>query len=97
MHCAHELFARLPRGARPAGAAALRGLLLLLFLLTTKTISLAGRAQYHAKTIENARAAAALYGRPIAIALDTKGPEIRTGQIDGFDKVVFSCLFLFWF
>jgi len=39
-----------------------------------------GSYEYHQSVINNSRAAAAKYaGRPIAIALDTKGPEIRTG------------------
>lgn len=38
-----------------------------------------GSHEYHKTTIDNARAAAAELGLDIAIALDTKGPEIRTG------------------
>ncbi|WWD20791.1 pyruvate kinase [Kwoniella shandongensis] len=40
-----------------------------------------GSYEYHQSVIDNARAAAAKSpaGRPLAIALDTKGPEIRTG------------------
>ncbi|ETE56308.1 Pyruvate kinase isozyme R, partial [Ophiophagus hannah] len=45
--------------------------------------------QYHAKSIANIREATQslatnpLVFRPVAIALDTKGPEIRTGLIKG--------------
>lgn len=40
--------------------------------------------QYHQSVIDNAREAAkAQTGRPLAIALDTKGPEIRTGNTPG--------------
>jgi len=39
--------------------------------------------QFHKGVIDNVQAAAALYGKPIAIALDTKGPEIRTGAMKG--------------
>ncbi|KAF2836949.1 pyruvate kinase [Patellaria atrata CBS 101060] len=40
-----------------------------------------GSYEYHQSVIDNARAAEkAQPGRPLAIALDTKGPEIRTGN-----------------
>jgi pyruvate kinase len=40
-----------------------------------------GSYEYHQSVIDNARAAVECHaGRPIAIALDTKGPEIRTGN-----------------
>lgn len=47
------------------------------------------RPQYHAESIANIReavesfAASPLSYRPVAIALDTKGPEIRTGILQG--------------
>ncbi|MBW0525791.1 hypothetical protein O181_065506 [Austropuccinia psidii MF-1] len=46
-----------------------------------------GSYEYHQSVIDNARTAEAVQpGRPLAIALDTKGPEIRTGlMIDGVD------------
>ncbi|NLO21820.1 MAG: pyruvate kinase [Syntrophomonadaceae bacterium] len=40
-----------------------------------------GRHEEHQKRIENIRQAASITGTPIAIMLDTKGPEIRTGTL----------------
>lgn len=52
--------------------------------------------QYHSQTIQNVREAAkaasqelGIPNMPIAIALDTKGPEIRTGLLEG---VSVTCL-----
>jgi pyruvate kinase len=43
-----------------------------------------GSYEYHQSVIDNARAAEkAQAGRQVAIALDTKGPEIRTGNTVG--------------
>ncbi|XP_052859228.1 pyruvate kinase [Drosophila gunungcola] len=48
-----------------------------------------GSHEYHCQTIQAARKAIAMYveqtglPRPVAIALDTKGPEIRTGKLAG--------------
>jgi Pyruvate kinase len=48
-----------------------------------------GSHEYHGQTIANIREAVANYSKklgmncPLAIALDTKGPEIRTGLLEG--------------
>jgi pyruvate kinase len=48
-----------------------------------------GSYDYHGQTVANARAAAAKYKEKhgydpsLTIALDTKGPEIRTGLLEG--------------
>merc|ERR1712012_1117515 len=50
-----------------------------------------GSHEHHAQTMENCRTAARMYkekhgvDRNLAIALDTKGPEIRTGLLEGDD------------
>lgn len=51
--------------------------------------SLCSGPQYHAESIANVREAVESFAnsplsyRPVAIALDTKGPEIRTGILQG--------------
>ncbi|CCW68791.1 unnamed protein product [Phytomonas sp. Hart1] len=47
-----------------------------------------GSHEYHQATIENVRKAAAELGVNIGIALDTKGPEIRTGLFVGGQVVI---------
>ncbi|EME48398.1 hypothetical protein DOTSEDRAFT_67450 [Dothistroma septosporum NZE10] len=50
-----------------------------------------GSYEYHQTVIDNARKAEKeLAGRPVAIALDTKGPEIRTGNTPGDEDIPIS-------
>ena len=52
--------------------------------------------EYHAQTMENCRTAAKMYKEKhgvdpnLAIALDTKGPEIRTGLLEGVSTFHFT-------
>ena len=50
-----------------------------------------GSYEYHQSVIDNTRKAESeMAGRPIAIALDTKGPEIRTGNTPGDEDIPIS-------
>ncbi|KAI7426067.1 Pyruvate [Hortaea werneckii] len=50
-----------------------------------------GSYEYHQSVIDNARKAEqSQAGRPVAIALDTKGPEIRTGNTPGDEDIPIS-------
>ncbi|OJD18131.1 pyruvate kinase [Emergomyces pasteurianus Ep9510] len=50
-----------------------------------------GDYEYHQSVVDNAREAERLQeGRPLAIALDTKGPEIRTGKTVGGKDIKIS-------
>ena len=49
-----------------------------------------GDHAYHGAMIEKVREASRLEGIPVALLLDTKGPEIRTGQVQGDGKIVLA-------
>ncbi|KAK8850612.1 pyruvate kinase [Kwoniella newhampshirensis] len=57
-----------------------------------------GSYEYHQSVIDNARAAAekSPAGRPLAIALDTKGPEIRTGLMKDDKDIPINAGHEFW-
>ncbi|KAK1923235.1 pyruvate kinase [Papiliotrema laurentii] len=56
-----------------------------------------GSYEYHQSVIDNTRAAAAKgAARPIAIALDTKGPEIRTGLMKDDKDIPIEAGHEFW-
>jgi len=47
-----------------------------------------GSHEYHGSVVDNARKTAEALDMVLAIALDTKGPEIRTGMLAGEDDIV---------
>ncbi|KAI9807911.1 MAG: hypothetical protein M1825_005217 [Sarcosagium campestre] len=50
-----------------------------------------GAYEYHQSVVDNAKKAEATQpGRPLAVALDTKGPEIRTGNTVGDEDIPIS-------
>ena len=49
-----------------------------------------GSHEYHKAGIERVRRVSELVGEPVAILLDTKGPEVRTGVLEGGQKVHFE-------
>ena len=46
-----------------------------------------GSHAYHRNNIDRVRRISDELGIPVAILLDTKGPEIRTGELEGHEKV----------
>ena len=47
-----------------------------------------GSHEYHQTVIDNARKAARKANKVVALALDTKGPEIRTGNFVNGEEVI---------
>ena len=47
-----------------------------------------GSHEYHRKNIERVRNISRELGLPVAIMLDTKGPEVRTGELENHQKVM---------
>ena len=51
-----------------------------------------GDYESHLRTLKNVRAVEQELQTPIAVLLDTKGPEIRTGELPGHGKVTVTPL-----
>ncbi|MDR0442282.1 MAG: pyruvate kinase [Treponema sp.] len=49
-----------------------------------------GTHDEHRTRIEGIRRVSGKLGKPVAILLDTKGPEIRTGMVEGNDKITIN-------
>lgn len=49
-----------------------------------------GSHDYHRAGVERVRKIAAELGVPVAIMLDTKGPEVRTGELENHEKVTLT-------